>query len=39
MSKYYYTIGEVSNLLEVKPHVLRYWESEIPAICSKKGGY
>lgn len=39
MSKYYYTIGEVSNLLEVKPHVLRYWESEIPAIRPRKGGH
>jgi len=28
MKKYYYTIGEVSNLLQVKPHIIRYWESE-----------
>ncbi len=28
MKKYYYTIGEVSNLLGEKPHVIRYWESE-----------
>ncbi|MBW6516098.1 MAG: MerR family transcriptional regulator [Candidatus Cloacimonetes bacterium] len=28
MKKYYYTIGEVCNLLDLKPHVLRYWESE-----------
>jgi DNA-binding transcriptional MerR regulator len=39
MSKYYYTIGEVSNLLDVKTHVLRYWESEIPAIRPKKSGH
>lgn len=26
--KHYYTIGEVSNLLGIKPHVIRYWESE-----------
>lgn len=25
--KQYYTIGEVSRLTGVKPHVLRYWES------------
>jgi len=28
MKKYYYTIGEVCNLLDLKPHVLRYWETE-----------
>jgi DNA-binding transcriptional MerR regulator len=39
MTKYYYTIGEVSNLLEVKAHVLRYWESEIPALRPKKSGH
>ena len=26
--KRYFTIGEVSNLCAVKPHVLRYWEQE-----------
>ncbi|MCB5229510.1 MAG: MerR family transcriptional regulator [Candidatus Cloacimonetes bacterium] len=30
--KYYYTIGEVSNLLGVEPHVLRYWETEFTFI-------
>lgn len=38
MSKHYYTIGEVSNLLDVKPHILRYWEKEIPAIRPKRIG-
>ena len=28
--KRYFTIGEVSGLCEVKPHVLRYWEQEFP---------
>ena len=28
MSKYYYTISEVCNLLDLKAHVLRYWEKE-----------
>jgi DNA-binding transcriptional MerR regulator len=27
-AKRYFTIGEVSNLCAVKPHVLRYWEQE-----------
>lgn len=27
-SKRYFTIGEVSRLCGVKPHVLRYWEQE-----------
>jgi len=29
-SKRYFTIGEVSELCQVKPHVLRYWEQEFP---------
>jgi DNA-binding transcriptional MerR regulator len=28
--KRYFTIGEVSDLCAVKPHVLRYWEQEFP---------
>ncbi len=27
-TKRYFTIGEVSDLCGVKPHVLRYWEQE-----------
>ncbi len=27
-TKRYFTIGEVSKLCDVKPHVLRYWEQE-----------
>ncbi len=34
--KLYYSIGEVSGLLKVKPHVLRYWESQFPALNPKK---
>lgn len=26
--KRYFTIGEVSKLCDIKPHVLRYWEKE-----------
>ncbi len=31
-SKRYFTIGEVSDLCAVKPHVLRYWEQEVPQL-------
>lgn len=30
--KRYFTIGEVSQLCSVKPHVLRYWEQEFPQL-------
>lgn len=30
--KRYFTIGEVSELCDVKPHVLRYWEQEFPTL-------
>ena len=32
-----YTIGEVAEILEVKPHVIRYWEQEIPLLAPRKG--
>ena len=31
-AKRYFTIGEVGELCAVKPHVLRYWEQEFPAL-------
>ena len=31
-SKCYFSIGEVSELCAVKPHVLRYWEQEFPQL-------
>jgi len=31
-AKRYFTIGEVSDLCDVKPHVLRYWETEFPSL-------
>ncbi|MDG2278160.1 MAG: MerR family transcriptional regulator [Pseudomonadales bacterium] len=34
--KRYFTIGEVSTLCEVKPHVLRYWEQEFPNLSPVK---
>ncbi len=34
--KRYFTIGEVSELCLVKPHVLRYWEQEFPQLTPVK---
>ena len=34
--KLFYTIGEVSKLVDVKPYVLRYWESEFPGLAPRK---
>jgi DNA-binding transcriptional MerR regulator len=34
--KLYYSIGEVSDLLKVKQHVLRYWETQFPALKPRK---
>ncbi|WP_366522373.1 MerR family transcriptional regulator [Flagellatimonas centrodinii] len=31
-AKRYFAIGEVAELCEVKPHVLRYWEQEFPQL-------
>ena len=36
--KLYYRIGEVSRITGLKPHVLRYWESEFKVIKPHKGG-
>ena len=36
--KLYFRIGDVSRLAGVKPYVLRYWETEFPAIAPKKSG-
>ncbi len=33
-AKRYFTIGEVSDLCGVKPHVLRYWEQEFTQLKS-----
>ena len=34
--KRYFTIGEVSDLCGVKPHVLRYWEQEFSELSPSK---
>ncbi|MCA9729755.1 MAG: MerR family transcriptional regulator, partial [Candidatus Eisenbacteria bacterium] len=36
IKKLYYSISEVSDMLGVKPHVLRYWESQFGALRPKK---
>ena len=34
--KRYFAIGEVAELCDVKPHVLRYWEQEFPQLTPVK---
>jgi DNA-binding transcriptional MerR regulator len=34
----YFRIGEVSSITGVPPYVLRYWESEFPALQPRKSG-
>jgi DNA-binding transcriptional MerR regulator len=36
MPKHYYQIGEVANMLSVKKHTLRYWETEFPKLKPRK---
>ncbi len=33
--KLYYSIGEVTEIIDVKAHIIRYWESEIPQLKTK----
>jgi DNA-binding transcriptional MerR regulator len=33
-----YKIGEVCRIAEVQPYVLRYWETEFPALAPNKSG-
>ncbi len=37
-NRLYYRIGEVSRITGLKPHVLRYWESEFKVIKPYKAG-
>ena len=39
MEKAYYTINEVCEILELKPHIIRYWETEFTKLKSKKKRY
>jgi DNA-binding transcriptional MerR regulator len=36
IQKLYYSIGEVSEQLDLEPHVLRYWESEFTVLHPRK---
>ena|SRR3984893_3567792 len=36
--KLYFRIGEVARLAGIKPYVLRFWETEVPALDPKKSG-
>lgn len=36
LQKLYFRIGEVSNIVGVEPHVLRYWESEFRSVRPQK---
>lgn len=37
-SKRLYKIGEVCRVADVQPYVLRYWETEFPALAPNKSG-
>lgn len=32
----YYSIGEVCEIVDLKPHVLRYWETQFPVLNPSK---
>jgi DNA-binding transcriptional MerR regulator len=32
----FYSIGEVCGMLDLKPHVLRYWETQFPGLAPTK---
>jgi len=36
LSKPYYSISEVSTITQVKPHVLRYWETQFSMLKPRK---
>lgn len=35
----YYSIGDICRILDVKPHVVRYWEQEIPTLVPRKNRF
>lgn len=37
-TKIYFRIGDVAEIVGVKPHVLRYWETEFPMVHPAKSG-
>ena len=36
IEKLYYSIGEVSEIVDQEPHVLRYWEQEFEVLSPQK---
>ena len=36
LRKIYYKIGEVSELTDLPPHVIRFWEKEFPQLSPRK---
>jgi DNA-binding transcriptional MerR regulator len=36
LDRLFYKIGEVSEIADIEPHVLRYWESEFPFLKPRK---
>jgi len=36
IKKLYYSIGEVAEMTDLKPYVLRYWETEFPQLRPSK---
>lgn len=36
LERLFYKIGEVSEIADIEPHVLRYWESEFPFLKPRK---
>src|SRR5688572_21197063 len=37
-NKLFFKIGEVCEITDTQPYVLRYWESEFPALAPAKNG-
>lgn len=35
--KLYFSIGDICRLLNLEPHVLRFWEKEFPTLSPSKG--
>jgi len=36
LPKKYYSISEVAEMLDLKPHILRFWETEFPQLRPRK---
>jgi len=36
LNKYYYSIKEVSEIADVKPYIIRYWESEFKVLKPRR---